>query len=136
SAWRAWIALREGSATDAEADARAALDSLPEDTWQRLSAVACLVEVLVERGELDEAGALLSLGPDAGAPDSDRAAEFFLYVHSIVREAEGDPVAALAPQLESRRLRGGQVDPDPDLDGWLRIAPLPLAQGQRAGRAR
>jgi ATP/maltotriose-dependent transcriptional regulator MalT len=136
SVWRAWIALREGSAADAEADARAALDSLTEPTWQRLFPVACLIEVLVERGALAEAGALLSEGPRNGDPETDRAAEFFLYVHSILHEAQGDRAGALAAQLECRRLRGSQADPDPDFDGWLRLARLLHALGEPAAAAR
>ena len=40
SAWRAWIALREGAAADAEADARAAYDAPSGTPWKH---VICLV---------------------------------------------------------------------------------------------
>ena len=59
SVWRAWIALRAGAAADAEADARAAYEAPSGTTWQHLFAPCCLIEVLVERGELDEAQAVL-----------------------------------------------------------------------------
>src|SRR5262249_43817835 len=116
SSWRAWIALREGRGHDAEADARAAVDCLSEPTWPRVGATAFLAEVLVERGALDEARALLEQGP--GIADTDGGAHFFIYVHSIVREASADVEGALDAQLAWRRT----IEPDPDFDGWLRIA--------------
>ena len=60
SAWRAWIALRAGAAADAEADARAAYEAPSATTWQQLFCACCLIDVLVERGELDEAQAVLA----------------------------------------------------------------------------
>ena len=66
SMWRAWIALRAGAAADAEADARAAYGSVPAPMWQHFRAAACLIEVLIERGELVEAQAVLEAGRRAG----------------------------------------------------------------------
>jgi tetratricopeptide (TPR) repeat protein len=72
SAWRAWIALRAGDAAAAEADARAAQDAVPPDAWQRVWCTCALIDVLVERGDLDAAQAALARGsrgrPRAAAP--------------------------------------------------------------------
>jgi DNA-binding CsgD family transcriptional regulator len=129
SSWRAWISLREGAAADAEADARAAFEALPPEMWQQMFSTSCLVEVLVERGELDEAQAALDSAIPAG-----RGGEFMLYVRSILREAQGDRASALAVQLESRG-PGDDAGPDPDFDGWLRLARLLRATGDDAAAA-
>lgn len=55
----ATVNMRRGRVLDAEASARAALDSQPDAAIDAPLAAAVLVEALVERGELDEAGALL-----------------------------------------------------------------------------
>jgi DNA-binding CsgD family transcriptional regulator len=112
SVWRAWISLREGAGDVAEADARAAYEALPAGMWQRVFCSACLVEVLIERRELEEAQVVLAA---AGGDES------LLYVRSLLREAQGDPRGALAAQLESRP-QGSGFGVDPDFDGWLRIA--------------
>ena len=129
SSWRAWISLREGAAADAEADARAAFEALPPEMWQQMFSTSCLVEVLVERGELDEAQAALDSAIPAG-----RGGEFMLYVRAILREARGDRAGALAIQLEARG-PGDDAGPDPDFDGWLRIARLLHATGDDAAAA-
>ena len=136
SVWRAWIALRAGAAADAEADARAAYQAPSATTWQQLFCACCLSDVLVERGELDEAQAVLAAaGEDAIA--SDVGAELLLSSRSNLRAARGDPRAALTDQLEARRRRGGEIlVPDPDFDGWLRIARLLHATGDEKSAAR
>jgi DNA-binding CsgD family transcriptional regulator len=133
SAWRAWIALREGAGAAAEAEARAAYAPLPPGTWHRVLAGACLVEVLVERGALEEAEAVLE---EVGRDDAgERSVEWQLFPRSILLAARGDAHGALAAQLESRRLRGGATDPDPDFDGWCRIALLRHMTGDEPGAA-
>lgn len=131
SVWRAWIALREGSAADAEADARAAYEALPAGMWQHMFCSSCLIEVLVERRELAEAQAIL----DAAGAAADGGTEFMLYIRSILREARGDRQGALAAQLEAHPRGSGDAMPDPDFDGWLRIARLLHAQGDEPGAA-
>ena len=60
---RAWVALRRGELSAAEADTRTALDApiLPVPLMYRLLNAGLLVETLVERGELDAAEAELAL---------------------------------------------------------------------------
>ena len=135
SMWRAWIALRAGAAADAEADARAAYGSLPAPMWQHFRGAACLIEVLIERGELVEAQAILEVLGAAQESGSDRGAEYFFSIRSMLRAARADLHGALADQLEVRRRRGG-FTPDPDFDGWLRIARLLHATGDEAAAAR
>ena len=135
SMWRAWIALRAGAAADAEADARAAYGSVPAPMWQHFRGAACLIEVLIERGELVEAQAILEALGAAQESAADRGAEYFLSIRSMLRAARADLHGALADQLEVRRRRGG-LTPDPDFDGWLRIARLLHATGDEAAAAR
>jgi DNA-binding CsgD family transcriptional regulator len=136
SVWRAWIALRVGSATDAEADARAAYEVLPDEMWQQVFCASCLIDVLAERGELDEAQAALEAWDDAKFTSADRVAELLLSCRSRLRAAQGDVRGALADQLETRRLSGEGLAPDPDFEGWLRIVRLLHATGDEAGATR
>jgi DNA-binding CsgD family transcriptional regulator len=135
SVWRAHIALREGRAAAAEADARAAYEALPAGVWQHAFCAAALIEVLVERGELDEAESVLAASGGAGAIDT--SGEFLLYARSILRAARGDMDGALADQLASRPSGSGTVDaPDPEFDGWIRVARLLHATGDEAAARR
>ena len=133
SVWRAWIALRAGAAADAEADARAAYELVPVAMWQHVRCMSCLIEVLIERGRLDEAQTVLeaSGGEDATAGSGVRA-DLFLSVRSTLRVAQGDLRGALADQLESRE---DGMTTDPDFEGWLRIAGLLHATGDEAAAA-
>ena len=136
SAWRAWIALREGAAADAEADARAAYEAPCGVIWHHLFGACCLIDVLVERGELDEAQAILAACGGEDALASDRGGELLISTRSNLRAAQGDLGGALADQLEARRLQGDGLVPDPDFDGWLRIARLLHATGDERAAAR
>ena len=53
---------------------------------------------------------------------------------SMLRAAQGDARGALADQLEARGPRDGPT-PDPDFDGWLRIALLRHATGDTVAAA-
>jgi DNA-binding CsgD family transcriptional regulator len=133
SAWRAWIALRAGAAAEAEADARAAYEAPSGTTWQQLIASCCLIDVLVERGELDAAQAILA----ARSGEDAIGGELLLSTRSNLQAARGDLRGALADQLEARRVRGeADLVPDPDFDGWLRIARLLHATGDGDAAAR
>ena len=136
SAWRAWIALRSGAAADAEADARAAYEAPPGTSWQRLYCSCCLIDVLVERGELDAAQAILAAAGGEDAEAAQTGGELLLSTRSNLRAARGDLRGALADQLEARRLQGDGLVPNPDFDGWLRIARLLHATGDERAAAR
>jgi DNA-binding NarL/FixJ family response regulator len=124
SSWRAWIGLRAGAAAEAEADARAAFESPSATLWQRLSSTCSLIDVLVERGELGEAQAILAAAGGEEANAAELGGELLLSTRANLRFAQGDARAALADQLEARRLQGGGTVTYPDFDGWLRIARL------------
>jgi DNA-binding CsgD family transcriptional regulator len=135
SVWRAWIALRAGAAAQAEADARAAYEALPAGVWQHSFCASCFMEVLVERGQLEEAQSVLAAsgGEDAIA----LGAEWLLYARSILRGALGDVDGALADRLAARLPGvGDAAAPDPDFDGWVRIARLLHATGDQAAALR
>jgi DNA-binding CsgD family transcriptional regulator len=133
SAWRAWIALREGAAADAEADARAAYEAPSATIWQHWFASCCLIDVLVERGELDEAQAVLAAVAGGDATASELSDELLLSTRSNLRAARGDLGGALADQRAARRLQGGDGI---DFAGWLRIARLLDGAGDEKGAAR
>jgi DNA-binding CsgD family transcriptional regulator len=132
SAWRAWIALREGAAVEAEADARAAYDAPSGTPWKHVMSSCCLVDVLVERDELIEAQTILT----ACSAEDAIGGELLLSTSSNLRAARGDLDGALADQREARRLRGDGMAPDPDFDGWLRTARLLHATGDAASAPR
>jgi DNA-binding CsgD family transcriptional regulator len=133
SSWRAWIALREGAAADAEADARAAYEAPSATIWQHWYSSCCLIDVLVERGELDAAQAVLAAAAGEDATASELSDELLLSTRSNLRAAQGDLCGALADQREARRLQGGDGI---DFDGWLRIARLLHATGDETGAPR
>ena len=70
--------------------------------WQHVRCVACLIEVLIERGRLDEAQTVLEASGGEDATASDARADLFLSARSTLRVAQGDLRGALADQLESR----------------------------------
>ena len=136
SMWRAWIALRAGEGAEAEADARAAYELLPAAMWLHDRSVACMTEVLIERGRLAEAQAAVDAPGAAPAIASDARTELLLSTRSMLRVAQGDLRAALADQLEARALRGDGAVPDPNFEGWLRLARLHHATGDERTAAR
>jgi DNA-binding CsgD family transcriptional regulator len=132
SAWRGWIALHEGAAAEAEADARAAYEAPSATIYQHVVSSCCLIDVLVERGELDEAQNVLTAAAGDNATGSEPSDELLLSTRSNLRAAQGDPGGALADQREARRLQGGDGI---DFDGWLRIARLLHTIGDESSAA-
>jgi len=121
--------LHEGDAREAEADARAAYDVVPEVSWLRHFAASALIDVLVDRDQLAAAQAVLAEAGGAGEIPVDRSTDLLLSTRSHLRAALGDVAGALADQLESRRRHGDFTTPDPDFPGWVRLARLRLATG-------
>jgi tetratricopeptide (TPR) repeat protein len=102
---RASLLLRAGEIPEAEADARAGLDAAPSAAWSRWPGVGVLVEVLVERGALDEAERLLvDNGADGELPDL-RPATVLLLSRAAFLHERGDAAGALADLERARAAR-------------------------------
>lgn len=96
SVYRARLALRRGRPRNAEADARAALDSaaLPGDT--RVATSALLIEALLEQGSLDAAQTVYEqTGMSEQLPDR-RMVTALLISRGMLRHAQRQPERALA----------------------------------------
>ena len=125
---RAIIHYGRGALGEAEADARTALDVLPHhNVWFVPHAHAWLAQVLIERGELDEASALLA---DV-EPLIDVAADPFsstplLRARSMLTAARGDHDAALDDALKLGRALAafGHVNPAASHPPWRSLAAL------------
>ena len=101
SAWRSHVAWRAGDLSTAEADAQAVLDvsrelGLPPGV---LYGVAALADVLVDRGELDEADRLFAEAGLDGALHGADTDQPILFARGRLRAAQGRPLEALADQL-------------------------------------
>jgi DNA-binding CsgD family transcriptional regulator len=127
---RASVLLRAGDIREAEADARAGLDAAPAGTWSRLPGVGILVEVLIERGALDEAQrVLVESGADGELPDV-RPATVLLLSRAALHQERGDLRAAVADleRARARLDRFGGVN-IVGLDGRIRTALVKHALG-------
>jgi DNA-binding CsgD family transcriptional regulator len=130
SAFRGAIALRRGELATAEAETRAALDTLPDDAWQRAGHTSGLIEVLTEAGRFDEAQAILTDNGWDGELHDDRDTNILLASRSRLRVARGEPQRALADALEARRRVRRPDGGDTNWDGWVRIALLKRILGE------
>jgi DNA-binding CsgD family transcriptional regulator len=102
---RAIFRYARGELVEAEADARMALDALPHrNAWFILHAHCWLAQILVERGALDEAAAVLG-SVDAGVSvASDPFSRTpLLRAHTTLAAAAGDHRRALEDALELGR---------------------------------
>jgi DNA-binding CsgD family transcriptional regulator len=106
SAFRAQAALRAGAVAEAEADARAAVETASGRWNVAFLALAFLLDVLIERGDLDEAWTLLEHhGPGEQIPDN-LMLNFLLHARGRVKLARGDAEGAVADLQEvNERLR-------------------------------
>lgn len=104
SSMRGCLALRRGALGDAEADARAALDTAPRQAhgFYGMFALATLIEALVERARLDEAESELER---IGMPPRTTAATYGALIHARgrLRLAQQRPEEALEDFLSGGR---------------------------------
>ena len=125
SAMRSCLALRRGALGDAEADARAALDAAPRQAhgFYGMFALAALVEALVERDRLDEAGHELER---IGVPARATAAPYGALLHARGRLhlARQRPEEALHDFLASGRHLTGALCTTPSAASWRSGAAL------------
>ena len=132
SAWRAWIALREGAAAEAEADARAAYDAPSGTTWQHLFSLV-LPDRRAGRARRARRGAG---GPRRGAPRTRSAASCSSRPARTCARREGTCTARSPTSSRRAGSEATALAPDPDFDGWLRIARLLHATGDEESAAR
>jgi DNA-binding CsgD family transcriptional regulator/tetratricopeptide (TPR) repeat protein len=137
SAMRGVLAYRRGRLAEAEADARAALETAPRQAhgFYGLFAVATLVESLVEQARPDEADEVLRR---IGVPEHATSATYGALLHARGRLslAQGDPAAALDDFLASGRHILSADAQTPSTAPWRSSAALAqLALGRpEAGR--
>jgi DNA-binding CsgD family transcriptional regulator len=111
-ALRSHVGYREGSLRDAEADARNRIEIARDWPADPLEPVAFLADVLVERGQLDEAEQLI-----AAAPLEQHEGRWDALVlrgsRGRLRLAQGDPRAALEDLLRVGEVlvSGGAINP-------------------------
>jgi DNA-binding CsgD family transcriptional regulator len=134
---RASILYARGGLVEAEADARAAVEAVPDRRAMIMPlAFGVLAEVLVERGALDEAAATLSgAGADGTLPES-FAVFPLLSARSMLRLAEGDFRAAASDALASGRALDAVGFRNPALARWRGQAALALLGAGDAAEAR
>jgi class 3 adenylate cyclase/DNA-binding CsgD family transcriptional regulator len=129
---RAMIGYCRGALAEAEADARASVDALPDRN--ALIMPLChswLAHALIERGRLDEAAATLrEAGADGPLPD--RFANQALFrARGMLRLAQGDPEGAAADALASGRIIEAVGMRNPAITPWQTEAALAfLALGE------
>jgi DNA-binding CsgD family transcriptional regulator len=131
-AQRAWLAFRRGDLTAAEGDARALLDTHgpPSPPLLRHRATGVLVDVLVERGDLDEAER--TLDPLAGdIAGTSLTATILRHTRGRLRFAQRRFVEALDDFRAAGEIATGGLAPSPCYLSWRSDAALAaLALGQ------
>ncbi|HET8529175.1 MAG TPA: AAA family ATPase [Gaiellaceae bacterium] len=123
---RAIFQYARGALGEAEADGRAALETLPDRAvWFRPAAHGWLAQILVERGALDEAAALLDAVETTLATDAFSRAPL-LRGRALVEAARGDHRAALAHarELGAALAAFGHTAPAASYPAWRSLAAL------------
>ena len=130
---RARTELRRGRLREAEAEARAALAALIENTWHATAATAMLTESLVHQGRLTDAQAAYDeLGHGEQIPDI-RPATPILIARGQLREQQGDLDRAAFDLTEAvARIGRFNTRNAVGLDARLRLAYVHRARGDLA----
>jgi DNA-binding CsgD family transcriptional regulator len=136
-AHRAWLALRRGDLTAAEADARALLGDpgLPTLGLLGLLARGVLVGALVERGDLDEAERQLEPG-DADPGRRSQTAAILCHARGRLRLAQRRPGEALGDFLAAGEIATRTLAPSPCFLPWRSDAALAALAAGDPGPAR
>jgi DNA-binding CsgD family transcriptional regulator len=137
-AQRAWLALRRGDLTAAEADARALLEAphLSAALLHRLLATGALVGVHVERGEFVEAERALE-PVVADVEGTSQTSAFLRYARGRLRLAQRRFVEALADIMAAGEIATRTRAPSPCYLPWrshAALAQLALGEGDVARR--
>jgi DNA-binding CsgD family transcriptional regulator len=133
STQRSDAAYLRGRLDEAEMEVRAALEAGREAGWQvgLPITVSCLIDVLVERGELEEAGEVLDEADMSGEPPELLAFDWLLFSRARLRLATGATDRGLADlfELRDRHSRSGV---QPFRFPWRTAVVAPLvARGER-----
>ena len=121
---RAIFHYARGALIEAEADGRAALDTLPDrQVWFRPAAYGWLAQILVERGAVDEAAGLLDAIESSVASDAFSRTPL-LRGRAMVEAARGDHRTALTSALElgSALASFGHTNPAASYPAWRSLA--------------
>jgi DNA-binding NarL/FixJ family response regulator len=127
SVFRADVMYRRGDLFESEADARAAHGLVLQDRWPMTPGIlAHVLNALIERGELDEAEAMV--GPNLAGPARELpplyTSNLFLLARGRLRAAAGDPERALEDFLECGRRQDAWGESNPALMEWRSEAAL------------
>jgi DNA-binding CsgD family transcriptional regulator len=123
---RAIFQYARGALVEAEADARAAVETLPHrEVWFRPAAHGWLAQILVERAAGDEAAALLDTIEPSVASDAFSRAPL-LRARALAEAARGDHRAALASarELGEALAAFGHTNPAASYPAWRSLAAL------------
>lgn len=123
---RAIFQYARGALVEAEADGRAALETLPHrDVWFKPAVHGWLAQILVERGAVDEASGLLDSVEATMSPDAFSRAPL-LRGRALVEAARGDHRAALVRALElgDALTAFGHTNPSASYPAWRSLAAL------------
>jgi class 3 adenylate cyclase/DNA-binding CsgD family transcriptional regulator len=123
---RAIFQYARGALNEAEADGRAALETLPHrNVWFVAAANGWLAQILVERGAVDEAATLLDAVEPTIASDAFSRAPL-LRARALVEAARGDHRTALASALElgAALAAFGHTSPQASYPAWRSLAAL------------
>jgi DNA-binding CsgD family transcriptional regulator len=123
---RAVFHYGRGALNEAEADGRAALETLPHrNVWFAASVSGWLAQILVERGNIDEAAALLDEIEPAVARDAFARATV-VRGRTLVEAAKGDHRAALAHAQELGAVLAsfGHTNPSASYPAWRSLTAL------------
>jgi DNA-binding CsgD family transcriptional regulator len=136
--FRGWVSLRRGRLADAEEDARTALELLTTMDVQlgRAFALALLIEVLIEQGEVEEAERALRTGGLGDDIPPGLATNDLLEARGLLRLAQGKSREGLEDLIEFGRrdeLWGGA---NPLASRWRSRAALALVAAGEGERAR
>ena len=115
-----------GALQEAEADARAGLETLPPgNVWFRPAAHGWLAQILVERASVDEAAHLLD-AVESSVPDDAFSRTPLLRGRAIVEAARGNHRSALAWALELGEALAafGHTSPSASYPAWRSLAAL------------
>ena len=134
---RASIRLTAGALADAEADARSSVEAVPDRGAMIMPlAYGVLAEVLVERGLLDDAAAVLrEAGGDGPIPESFGHIPL-LTARTMLRLASGDAGGALADAEACSRAFETVGFRNPAAARWRSLAALAHLAGGEAAEAR